>query len=66
MRPRPDEPLDFELDDVDLTPYVVSESMTLTTEVSGTRPDADHTVVARFALDVAVTTQGACNAASGG
>lgn len=58
--------IDFELDDLDLTAYVVSEALTLTTDVTGTRPDEDHTIVARFALDVAVTTQGACNAASGG
>lgn len=51
----------FELEDVDLTDYVVSESMTLTTEVMGRRPDVDTQVEARFALDVGVTGQGACN-----
>lgn len=50
----------FEIEDVDLTEYVVSESMTITTEVSGRRPEADTTVVARYAVDVGVTAQGAC------
>lgn len=52
----------FEIIDIDLHDYVVSESMTLTTEVTGHRPDDDTTITARFALDVEVTTQGACNA----
>ena len=55
----------FNYDDVDLTDYVVSEALTLTTETSGTRPDGDHTLIARFTLDVAVTLQGAWNAAVG-
>lgn len=46
---------------LDLTPYIVSESMTLTTDVSGELPDEDTTVEARFELDVRVTGQGACN-----
>ena len=52
----------FDLMDVDLHDYVVSESMTLTTEVTGHRPDDETTVEARFALDIEVTVQGACNA----
>jgi len=54
----------FDLEAVDLTPFVVSESMTLSTDVTGRRPDQDTTVVARFALDVGVTGQGACAFAS--
>ena len=52
----------FDLMDVDLHDYVVSESMTLTSEVTGHRPDDETTVEARFALDIEVTVQGACNA----
>ena len=57
--------VNFNFDDVDLTDYVVSEAMTLTTETSGSRPNGDHTLIARFSLDVAVTLQGAWNAATG-
>ncbi|MCK6519892.1 hypothetical protein L6R49_00475 [Myxococcota bacterium] len=53
----------FDLYDVDLTPYAVSEEMTLATEVSGRRPDEDTTVRADVVLDVGVTGQGACNQA---
>lgn len=52
----------FDLEDVDLTDYVVSEAMTLETEVEGRRPDnEDHDVLATFALRIEVTGQGACN-----
>ncbi|MCK6513903.1 hypothetical protein L6R46_02435 [Myxococcota bacterium] len=53
----------FDLYDVDLTPYAVSEEMTLATEVSGRRPDNDTTIQADVVLDVGVTGQGACNQA---
>jgi len=53
----------FELDDVDLTDYVVSESMTLSTDVDAHRPDADTKIKASFSVDVGVTAQGACNQA---
>ena len=53
----------FDLYDVDLTPYAVSEEMTLATEVSGRRPDDDTTIQADVVLDVGVTGQGACNQA---
>lgn len=53
----------FELEGVDLTDYVVSQSMTLTTEVTAHRPDQDTEVRADFSLDVGVTSQGACNQA---
>ena len=55
--------VDFELEDVDLTDYVVAESMTLTTDASGRRPGDDTTVRADFAIDVGVTGRGACNQA---
>ena len=53
--------VDFDVEPVDLTEYVVSESMTFTTEVTGRRPDVDTTVEARFDVAVGVTGQGACN-----
>jgi len=56
--------VDFEIDDVDLTDYVVSQSMTITTEVTGHRPDQETTVEASFSVDVGVTVQGACNQAT--
>ena len=55
----------FEIEDVDLTEYVVSEALTLTTDVTAQRPEVDTTVTARFELDVGVTGQGACNQAKG-
>lgn len=52
----------FDLEEVDLTPYVVSTSMSFDTEVTGHRPDEDTDVVARFEVAVGVTGQGACSA----
>ncbi len=49
----------FDLLGVDLTDYATSESMTLTTDVTGQRPDERTTVEARYILDVGVTLQGA-------
>ena len=51
----------FDIDDVNLTPYVVSESMTLTTEVTAKRPDQDTLVEARFTVEVQATVQGVKN-----
>jgi len=56
----------LDLDDVDLTPYVVSESLTVTTDATGRRPEQDTVVQARFGLSVGVTGQGACRAIGGG
>ncbi len=53
----------FELETVDLTDYVVSTSMTLSTEVTAHRPDQTTEIEASFAVDVGVTAQGACNQA---
>lgn len=53
----------FEVEPVDLTDYVVSEALTLTTEVEGRRPDRAVDIEAAFAVDVGVTTRGACRAA---
>jgi hypothetical protein len=52
----------FDLDAVDLTDYVVSQSMTFSTEIAGHRPDETTEIRAHFVLDVGVTTQGACSA----
>ena len=51
----------FDLEDVDLTPYVVSESMSLTTEITANRPDQDTLVEARFTVEVQATVQGVKN-----
>lgn len=51
----------FDLDEVDLTDYVVSQSMTISTEVDAQHPSEDTEVRADFTLDVGVTGQGACN-----
>jgi hypothetical protein len=51
----------FDLTDLDLTPYAVSQSMDLITDVNGHRPDEDTTVVAHYALKVGVTGQGVVN-----
>lgn len=51
--------VDFALADLDLAPYVVSQSMSVSTDITGHRPDADTTVEARFTLDVEVTLRGA-------
>jgi hypothetical protein len=51
----------FDLADVDLTDYVVSESMTLTTDVTARRPAEDTLIEARFTVTVEATLQGAKN-----
>ena len=53
----------FAIPDVDLTDYIVSESVTLTTDVSGELPAEDTTIEARVVIDVAVTLKGAINQA---
>ena len=49
------------LEDVDLTPYIVSQALSLTTEVTASRPDEDTVVEARFVVDVTATVQGVKN-----
>lgn len=53
--------IDLTVDDVDLTAYVVSRSLTFTTDSSGHRPEQETTVKAVVSLAVGVTGQGACN-----
>lgn len=49
----------FELTGEEIAPYVVSQSMTLSTEVTAHRPDEDTVVRVDYAVIVGVTTQGA-------
>lgn len=51
----------FDLEDVELTPYIVSQALSLTTEVTASRPDEDTVVEARFVVDVTATVQGVKN-----
>ncbi len=53
----------FDVMDVDLTDFVVSESMTLTTEIEANSPKDDTRIRASYLLDVGVTVQGAKNQA---
>ena len=56
----------FELEGINLVDYVVSESLTIETDVIGTVPENDTTIEAGlFVLDAGVTAQGACRAAQG-
>ena len=55
----------LDLTGLDLTDYVVSRSMTLSTEIRGSRPDADTDVTATWALRIGVTGQGLVNGARG-
>ena len=48
-------------EDVDLTEYVQSQSLTLSTEVTGQRPEVETLVEARYDLTVGVTAQGVGN-----
>lgn len=57
--------VDFDLDDVDLAPYAVSQSMTLTTDVNGRRPDEDTTIRAEYEMSIKATLKGVTSAASG-
>jgi hypothetical protein len=49
------------LSDVELQPYVVAPSMTITTQATGTRPPAQTTVDASASFDVDVAVSSACN-----
>jgi hypothetical protein len=55
--------VEMTLEDVDLADHVVSESMTIRTEVTGERPDVETEVIAAYALRIGVTRQG-CAAAT--
>lgn len=51
--------VDVPVADVELLPYVVAESMTVTTEAMGSAPDDDTTVDAHLVFDVDVNVSGA-------
>ena len=58
----------FELETLDLTPYVISESMTFTVDATGELPPDETTILASYAVEVGVTSQGcvkACNEGQG-
>lgn len=55
----------MDLDSIDLTAYVVSESMTLTTDVTGNQPVDDTEVKAYVAVDIRVTARGIINQVRG-
>lgn len=59
--PKGTQQVEMIIEDVDIVDYVVSESMDVTTEVSGSRPSADTTILAELGLRVGATVQGACN-----
>jgi hypothetical protein len=60
--PEGDQTVYFELEDVNLAEYAVSDSMNITTEASGTVPSENITISATVDFDIGVTAQGACNA----
>lgn len=55
--------VDFILEEVDLVDYVVSDSLSITTEASGSIPSDTVTIRATADFEIGVTAQGACNAA---
>lgn len=42
----------FEIDEVDLTPYIMAETMQITTKVKGRRPDHDTRIGSRLVIQV--------------
>ena len=56
--------VEFDLEDVELVDYVVSDSMNITTEATGTVPSDTVTIQADASFEIGVTAQGACNAIS--
>ncbi|MDP2313208.1 MAG: hypothetical protein Q8P41_09910 [Pseudomonadota bacterium] len=54
----------MELDGLDLTEFVVAESMTISTDATGTLPEDDTTIEVFMAIEVEATAQGACSQAS--
>lgn len=51
--------VDFATTGAEIEPYVVSQEMTLTTEVSAHRPEEDTVLRVNYGLVIGVTTQGA-------
>ncbi len=57
--PEGDAAVVFEITGADIAEYVVSQSMTITTDVTAHRPESDTVVRASWTVVVGVTTQGA-------
>ena len=51
--------VDLDVEDVDLAPYATAESMQVTTEATGSRPENDTTIEATLVLSVDVNVKGA-------
>lgn len=51
--------VDLELADVELKPYVLEDSVTITTQADGSRPDQETTIEARIVLTVDINVTGA-------
>ena len=63
LDPVPDGQSEIILDvntEVELQPYVIAESMTITTEATGLRPEQETTVDANVVFDVDIAVTGAC------
>jgi hypothetical protein len=58
--------VELTLDEVDLAPCLVEESLSFFTTVQGRAPEQDTTVTADVTLAVGVTAQGACSGAGAG
>ena len=56
--------VEFELEDINLVDYVVSDSMKITTDARGSVPSDTVTIKADATFEIGVTAQGACNALS--
>ena len=51
--------VDFATTGAEIEPYVVSQEMTLATDVTAHRPESDTVVRVNYTLVIGVTTQGA-------
>jgi hypothetical protein len=57
--PEGEKTVEMDLDDEDLTAYVVADSMVVTTDAEGTAPPDDTTIDVYMAIEVTATVQGA-------
>lgn len=53
--------IEFEIDGVDLEPYIVADSLTFTARIEGDPPPQETEIEGTATLDVGVTLAGACN-----
>jgi hypothetical protein len=54
----------LDLPDVDLTPYVVSDTSSFRIEADGSAPTDDTDIAAAFTVSITATAKGACNSLS--